>query len=293
MTTCSPLAATATPDFFSTQVSQARRFYLTLTPRPRGQLQVVCGGLEHCALDYAVDRASFPFYSIEFVLGGHGRLRLGREELELQPGSVFSYGPGVPHEIATDPKRPMTKYFLNFAGRRSEALLQTAQLRVGSMAKVAPPNEIQPLFDEIIRNGLRGTAKSPQICADLLEVLLQKISESRAPHSGRETLAFQTYQQCRTHIAHHFLRLRSVTEIAAECHRDETYLCRLFRRFDQETPYQLLRRLKMNHAAERLQSGQALVKHVAEETGYANPFHFSKVFKQVWGVSPVGLIRMR
>lgn len=286
-------AAPTTPEFFSTQVSQARRFYLTLNPRPRSQLQVVCGGLEQCAPDYAVDRASFPFHSIEFVLGGYGRLRLGHAELELQPGSVFSYGPGLPHEITTDPKRPMTKYFVNFAGQKTEALLQTAQLRVGSLTHVSPPNEIQPLFDEIIRNGLRGTAKSPLICAGLLEVLMQKISESRAPHTGQESLAFQTYQQCRTHITNHFLRLRSVSEIAAECHRDETYLCRLFRRFDQETPYQLLRRLKMNHAAERLQSGQALVKHVAEETGYANPFHFSKVFKQVWGVSPVGLIRMR
>jgi AraC-like DNA-binding protein len=60
----------------------------------------------------------------------------------------------------------------------------------------------------------------------------------------------------------------------------------LFRRYDHQTPYQFLLRLKMNHAAERLQSPGTLVKQVAEETGFADPFHFSRMFKSVLGLSP-------
>ena len=41
------------PDFFSTQVLQARRFFLNLTPAPGEPLVVVSGGVEHCAPDYA------------------------------------------------------------------------------------------------------------------------------------------------------------------------------------------------------------------------------------------------
>lgn len=281
------------PDFFSTQILQARRFFLNLRPQTRLPLMVACGGMEYCDPNYSIQRSTFPFYSIEFVAHGLGSLRLGTKEHRLNPGSVFSYGPGVPHEISTDPQQPLVKYFVDFAGSGASALLVSSGLRAGSLVQVFPPPEIQPLFDELIRNGLRGTRRSPRICAILLEALVQKITEARAPRSGRETLAFETYQRCRDHIGRHFQRLRSVEQIARECHLNNAYLCRLFKRYDQGTAYSYLLRMKMNYAAERLQSSSALVKQVAEETGFANQFHFSRAFKTVFGVSPSAMSKMR
>jgi AraC-like DNA-binding protein len=289
-----PGASTATdPDFFSTQILQARRFFLNLRPQARLPLTVACGGMEYCDQNYAIQRSTFPFYSIEFVAHGLGSLRLGTKRHHLNPGSVFSYGPGVPHEISTNPQQPMIKYFVDFAGSGASALLQSSGLRAGSLAQVFPPAEIQPLFDELIRNGLRGTRQSPRICAILLEALAHKITEARAPRSGRETLAFRTYQRCRDHLGQHFQRLRSVEQIARECHLNNAYLCRLFKRYDEGTAYGYLLRMKMNYAAERLQSPSALVKQVAEETGFANQFHFSRAFKAVFGISPSAVIKMR
>lgn len=283
----------AKPDFFSTQILQARRFFLNLNPRPGNSLTVACGGMEHCDPNYAIQRSSFPFCSIEFVARGLGRLSLGAKEHRLHPGSVFSYGPGVPHEISTDPQQPLIKYFVDFAGSGASALLNSSGLRAGSVGQVFPPTEIQPLFDELIRNGLRGSRQSPRICAILLDALAHKIAEARAPRSGRETLAFGTYQRCRDHIARHFQRLRSVEQIARECHLNNAYLCRLFKRYDEGTAYSYLLRIKMNYAAERLQSPAALVKQVAEETGFANQFHFSRTFKTTFGISPSAMSRMR
>ena len=115
----------------------------------------------------------------------------------------------------------------------------------------------------------------------------------RAPLPGRDTLAFGTYQHCREHIQNNFLKLRSIEQAAAECHLDDTYLCRLFQRYDHQSPYRWLVRLKMNHAAERLQVPGTLVKQVAEEAGFANQFHFSRVFKSVFGLSPRAMIQLR
>ncbi|HEV2435283.1 MAG TPA: AraC family transcriptional regulator [Verrucomicrobiae bacterium] len=281
------------PDYFSTQVSRARRFYLNLNPAPRTDLAVVSGGVEHCTPDYAIGRKSFPFYAVEFVSQGGGRLKFKQAEHRLLPGSVFSYGPGVAHEISTDPHHPLTKYFVDFTGVRAAGWLRSCLLRSGTRSQVFPPSEIQPLFDELIRCGLRNTPQAPQICARLLEGLLLKVAESRAPLPGRETLAFTTYQRCRDYLLCHFLRLRTLEQIARECHVDNTYLCRLFKRYDHQTPYRLLMRLKMNYAAERLQMPGILAKQIAEETGFANPFHFSRAFKSVFSVSPRTLAKMR
>lgn len=281
------------PDFFSTQVSHARRFYLNLKPSAKARLAVVCGGVERCASNYAIRRATFPFYSVEYVVEGGGRLKLDQTEHRLQPGSVFSYGPGVAQEIATDNKSPLTKYFIDFFGVESKAILMAAHLKPGTAASVFPPGEIVPLFDEIIRNGRRGTPGAADICARLLEALVLKLAEARAPLPGQETLAFGTYQHGREHIQKHFLRLRSVAQVAEECHLDDTYLCRLFQRYDHQSPYRWLVQLKMNHAAERLQLPGAMVKQVAEEAGFANQFHFSRVFKSVFGVPPRAMIKLR
>jgi AraC-like DNA-binding protein len=80
--------------------------------------------------------------------------------------------------------------------------------------------------------------------------------------------------------------LRTLGEIAAECHINNAYLCRLFRRYSDQTPGHFLLRLKMNHAAELLQQPGALVKTVAEEVGFADPFHFSRAFASVFGLPP-------
>jgi AraC-like DNA-binding protein len=286
-------ATETAPDFFSTQVSHAQRFYLNLKPSPKARLAVACGGVERCASDYAISRPTFPFYSVEYVVEGGGRLKLGGTEHRLQPGSVFSYGPGVAQEIATDRKQPLVKYFIDFFGTESKTILTSAHLRPGTAASVFPPAEIVPLFDEIIRNGRRGTPGAAEICARLLEALALKLTEARAPLPGREALAFATYQHCREHIQRHFLRLRSVAQVAEECHLDDTYLCRLFQRYDHQPPYRWLVQLKMNHAAERLQLPGAMVKQVAEEAGFANQFHFSRVFKSVFGIPPRAMIKMR
>ncbi|MGA2029660.1 MAG: helix-turn-helix transcriptional regulator, partial [Verrucomicrobiota bacterium] len=155
------------------------------------------------------------------------------------------------------------------------------------------PAEIQPLFDELIRNGLRGTPRSPEICVRLLEGLILKMFDARVPLPSQDTLAFSTYQQCRSHINQNFLRLRSLKQISAECRIDAAYLCRLFQRYDHQTPYQALIRLKMNCAAERLQSPDTMIKQIAEETGFINQFHFSRVFKSVFGLSPRSFIKIR
>lgn len=281
------------PEFFSAQVARAQRFYLDLNPSPRRSLTLVCGGVENCTADYAIHRRTFPFHSIEYVVRGRGTVTLKGRRQVLQPGSLFSYGPGVGHDIASDPVEPLVKYFVDFSGRKAGALLHSCFLAGGRVAQVFPASELQAVFDELIRCGLKGTRFSVLAAEKLLECLVLKIAGARAPVQGRETLAFNTYQQCRQHVQQHFRQLKTLRQIAAGCHLNASYLCRLFRRYDHQSPYQYLLRLKMNLAAELLQQPTALVKQVAEETGFGDPFHFSRAFKSVFGLSPDAFRRLR
>jgi AraC-like DNA-binding protein len=286
-------ARPVSPAFFSPDVAAARRFYLDLNPQKHRPLVVVCGGLEHCTADYAIHRETFPFYSIEYVARGRGQLKLASHEHSLLPGRLFAYGPGIPHDITVTPGDPLVKYFVDFSGARGLELLKVAGLAPGQVTQIFPPHEAQGVFDELVRSGIKGTRQSPELCAHLLECLLLKIAESRAPMAGNENQSFATYQHCRQHVQQHFLRLKTLDQMAQECHADRAYLCRLFRRYDHQSPYQYLLRLKMNAAAEQLQQPGALVKQVAEQIGFNDPFHFSRAFKGVFGLSPDAFRNLR
>jgi AraC-like DNA-binding protein len=67
---------------------------------------------------------------------------------------------------------------------------------------------------------------------------------------------------------------------------DHAYLCRLFKQFDTQSPYQYLLNLKMTYAADRFQKTGVLVKKVARELGFVDQFHFTRVFKKVFGIPP-------
>ncbi len=74
---------------------------------------------------------------------------------------------------------------------------------------------------------------------------------------------------------------------------DKAYVCRLFQVYDQQTPYQLLTRLKMNKAAELLENSGQLIKEVATSVGYVDPFHFLRTFRSLFGVSPSTFRQLR
>jgi len=280
------------PEFISQQVSAARRFYLALNPRPTRGLTVVCGGWEACAPDYRIERAGFPYLSLEVVAAGRGEVVLAGRRHALEPGVVFTYGPGVAHEIRTSAEAPLGKYFVNFVGDAAKTLLRARQLAPGGLAMLGALADVRLAFDALIRLGNGIDAHAPRAAALQLELLLIAIGRAAQPATPAERQARATFERCREHLEAHFLRHRTVEEVAAACHVDASYLSRLFRRFHGDTPYRYLQQRQMQWAAERLHASDRLVQEVADELGI-DPFQFSRVFKRVHGVSPSAFLSTR
>jgi AraC-like DNA-binding protein len=280
------------PLFISEQVTEARRFYLNLKPRPRGDLTVVCGGWEQCAADYVIDRATFPYFSVEFVASGRGELVLAGRRHVLSPGLVFTYGPGTTQVIRSSRTERLRKYFVDFAGASAREYLTSFGLAPGTAMTVGLPTEIRRAFDMMIDAALAYDRFAARATRLQLELLLIWIARGARAGLGSSQQAAAVFDRCRQYIATHFRTLRTVEEAAAACHIDVAYLTRLFRRFQDETPYRYLQRLQVQWAAERLQSSGCLIKTVADELN-VDPFQFSRAFKRVYGISPSAFVESR
>jgi AraC-like DNA-binding protein len=279
------------PPFVSTEVVDARRFVLELAPwRGRG-LRVACGGWEGCAPGYAVRRAGFPYWCIEFVARGRGWLTLAGSEHELGVGSVFAYGPGIAHAIRNDPVRPMTKAFVDFTGADARRRLARAGWAPGTCGRTADVRGVGEAFDAMVGEGRSGGRHAAAACALLLEWLLLKLDASRGVKPGRESRAYDTYRRCVGVLEREHETLESGVGLAARCHVEAAYLCRLFARFGGESPYRALVRRRMHRAAELLMQPGVLVKAAAAQLGEDDPALFSRRFKRVHGVPPEAFAR--
>ncbi len=285
------LRAAGEPDFFSSQITEARRFYVHAAAPPRGRVAVLCAGIEHCAADYRISRGDFPHLAIEFVAGGEGILEIQGRTHRLMPGAIFAYGPGVAHDIRSTAGRSLVKYFAGFSGAEARRLLGAPGPEPGQIVQTSAPEEVLHLFDELIIAGLRETPFRDRICGVLGEHLLLRIAESAVPLGAVGTEAFGTYQRCRHFIESHYVHLRGLEEIGDRCGLDPAYVCRLFSRYDHQSPWQYVLRLKMREGVERLQAPGAMVRTVAAALGFSDPFQFSRTFRRVVGVSPREFVR--
>ena len=69
-------------------------------------------------------------------------------------------------------------------------------------------------------------------------------------------------------------------------HVSEQHLCRLFKRSLGESPLHCAQLLRLEQAGSLLDRTDLSVAEIAERLGYSSQFHFSRSFKQAYGLSP-------
>lgn len=270
----------------STQVSRSRYFFLGLTGSGRSGVIPTYGGFEQCNPDYVIEREHPEMAAIELVVAGRGMVRLNGGAMPLEPGVLYYYDRRTRLEISSDPAQPMAKYFLCLSGAGAPARLRAAGLRPATAVRLALFAEVQHGFEELIREGQHHRPATERICRALVEILLLKIGDLAGLSGEKGRGAEATFLRCRAAVENQAARLHTLGEIAAAVGVEASQLCRLFRRYQGISPYQFLLRRKMALAAERLLEPGVRVKEAAAAVGFADPFHFSRCFKQVHRVSP-------
>lgn len=255
-----------------------------------GRPQLLCGGREKCLPDYHVARTAFPCMIIEFVFSGKGRVEFQRESHALSGGHVFRYDMDSPHDLWSDSKDPMTKYFAAYhwpaKTGEDQQLEDHIPLPTGEIRWTRHSGVLKTLFDELIREGRQTGPRHEEITAKYLELILLKASDALLPGAVRSNASSESFERVLGIIEASFSEISSLGDLGKLCNLDENYICRLFRRFGNETPIQCLSRHKLNRAAELLLSGSSPIGVVSKEVGYVDQFYFSRVFKKRFGCSP-------
>jgi AraC-like DNA-binding protein len=78
----------------------------------------------------------------------------------------------------------------------------------------------------------------------------------------------------------------SLNSLCLELGASPSTLCRQFRQSLGLAPLDVLRKLRLESAAQRLEQGDERIAEVAMSLGFANPFHFTRLFTAAYGLPP-------
>lgn len=95
-------------------------------------------------------------------------------------------------------------------------------------------------------------------------------------------------QRIRDYMETHYQEKISLDQIAANMYLSSYYISKIFKSETGDTPINFLISLRMKKARELLDADQdSSIQEVAAAVGYEDAYHFSKLFKKYYGLSPL------
>ncbi len=267
-------------------IIDSRYFFFDTPPASKKTLAIVFGGYEKCAPDFEIKRKTYPYYVIEIPVKGLCVLEIGTKQYQLKKGAIGGFAPGVPHHYICDKNQPMEHIFIAFTGSQARQLFSESGFAEGKVLDILKPAEILYLANAILKRALEKTVLSHQLCCSYLRTLLLEQSSGQAFAKKKEPLSMKTYRICRKYIDENFSTIFMPSEVADKCGVNIRYMSRLFKKYSEITPHEYITRLKLNKAANLLLISSLSVQDIAEQVGFADPYHFSRNFKKFHGHSP-------
>jgi AraC-like DNA-binding protein len=243
-------------------------------------------GFEECAEDYHIERTDFPFWTLEVIVRGEGYFVQQKRQRKLTHGSAFIYGPGVPQQFGNDHACPLHKYFIVRSDSQFPEPWEEIGWQPGVLYQLGSIAPVVMILDQMLDEELTIDALTVDVLSGLEKVLLARISRCEGNASGQQSGSRLAYDMAMEILQREYKSLHSLADLAQRSGYSAEYLCRIFKKYHGQSPYQSLLQRKMSVAWLLLRDGQLQVGAVGRELGYEDPLHFSRVFRKIMGCAP-------
>ena len=249
-------------------------------------------GMEQCPPAYSFGPATRNHYLFHYVLSGTGRLMANdsrgiSHEYQIRSGEGFMIFPRQINTYIADPKLPWEYIWIEFDGMRAREIIETAGLSPDHPVYHAAYKDLREnMKDEMLYIAEHHDAPPFHLMGHLYLFIdyLSRSSSSQMTTSGRVRDFY--IKEALNYIEQNFQNDISVENIASFCGLNRTYFGRIFKETVGKSPQQFLLSYRMAKAAELLKLTELTINDVGNAVGYPNQLHFSRAFKNVYGVSP-------
>lgn len=243
--------------------------------------------------DFRFERHYHLDYHIALVTEGVQRQGFHGETLLLTPGSIQLMPPGEVHDgiSAGDQSYTLKTFRLSpqlldglgeeISGRDRFPALGGAVLQDSSLA-----GHLSRLHDAL-RAAPPGTAPI-EVQSEWLTLLDRLFIQTRMvkPQFVKGTLTSGQWQRVKEYCDVHLAEKITLEELAALCNLERFHFLKLFKRTVGMTPHAWVVRLRLERACYLLSHTDRAPSQIAHEVGFYDHSHFTRAFRQAFGVSP-------
>ena len=250
-------------------------------------------GWERCAPAHSFGPAARNHYLFHYILSGTGTLMADDSKGVTQTYSIKSMQGFMifPNQITTyvaDRQLPWEYVWLEFDGLRVKSLLDTIGLSLDKPVYHARNKNLREDMANEMLYISRHKDESPfHLIGHLylfLDYLLRSAADEQLEH-GSKLREFYIHEAL-TYIEHNFQNEITIEDIAGVCGLNRTYFGKIFKEALGKTPQEFLLNYRMLKAAELLKLTSLSIGDIGLAVGYANQMHFSRAFKNNYGISP-------
>jgi len=221
---------------------------------------------------------TFEFYNISHLIKGHGWFWTPEEGTKtFEAGQAVMLRPGMVHDY--NGFDFYVEDFVCFTGPVADQLFKSGIIKpgivdIGKLRALLPIIEMASIPD-----------RNSQIKANIaLQELIVKIYFEN--HTDTQNSADDRIGKLLQNFVRHPEKWWTVTEMAEMANLSLNQFIRAFTRRTGLTPKKYIDTFKIRIAAEMLHNSKGTLVSVAKKLGYRDPFHLSRRFKEVTGVSP-------
>lgn len=252
-------------------------------------------GWENCAPLHSYGPAKRNHYLFHYIFSGKGNLSSNDSKdrthiYKLEAGQGFLICPGQVNTYCADEKTPWEYAWLEFDGVKAMEYLEMAGLgRDRPVYQIRRREDGTALKEEImaiVDNPYRSSINQIGHLYLFLDILIRgSINRKTGVQTGKMR---DTYvKEAISFIELNYGRAISVEDIAAFCNINRNYLNRLFKESTGKTLQNFLMYYRMKQAAELLKVSELTINEIGKRCGYQNQLHFSRAFKNIFGLSPM------
>lgn len=223
-------------------------------------------------------------------VAGHGYAIIDGKEAHLREGEILIIPRETQHTYWAAEDTPWSIYWVHFLGDDAAYYVERMPRR-GQSAPVADGDrrEAVRLFryclDALYEGyGLQTLIYASQSVQHILSLLLYR--NHALPTEQRKKDWRPNLESMIAFMHDHIDQPLSLDDLAAEADLSVSHFSELFRSQTGQSPMAYFSQLRIRMACRLLDLSDKPVKVVAMETGYRDPYYFSRVFKKAMGVSP-------
>ncbi|MDE7436021.1 MAG: AraC family transcriptional regulator [Lachnospiraceae bacterium] len=250
-------------------------------------------GWERCEPAHMYGPAARNHYLFHYIISGTGSLMAQNKKGEtitynIRSGQGFLLFPGQISTYIADEKTPWEYAWLEFDGLKVKEMLEISGFSLDQPVYHAVSKEFRDTMMTEMLYIANHSNETPFHLIGHLYLFLDALTRSMSTiHMNKAGKMSDYYiQESINYMEQNFPYEISIEDIASHCGINRSYFGKIFHASVGKSPQEFLISYRMMKAAELLKMTDFSIADIGNAVGYPNQLHFSRAFKNVYGVSP-------